>query len=97
MVTSWMKRNPALTVCLVFLFSVCVRIVTAEYVDIGGDNAWRWTSALDVIQGSGFPEWTHHNMRWSVMAPLWLSMKIFGTGPATYYVSPIFFASLGRP
>ncbi|WP_319470302.1 glycosyltransferase family 39 protein [uncultured Pseudodesulfovibrio sp.] len=95
MVTSWMKRNPALTVCLVFLFSVCVRLVTAEYVDIGGDNVWRWTSALDVIQGVGFPEWTHHNMRWSVMAPLWLSMKVFGTGPATYYVSPIFFASLG--
>lgn len=92
---SWIKRNPALAAGLVFLFSVCIRIITAEYIDIGGDNVWRWTSALDAAVGNGYPEWTHHNMRWSVMAPLWLSIKLFGTNPAVYYLSPIFFASLG--
>ncbi|MBI9080438.1 MAG: hypothetical protein JEY79_11945 [Pseudodesulfovibrio sp.] len=90
-----MKKSPAMVACLIFLFSVCIRIITAEYVDIGGDNIWRWTSALDVFHGNGYPEWTHHNMRWSVMGPLLLSMKLFGTNPVIYYVSPIFFASLG--
>jgi hypothetical protein len=90
-----MNKRPVLALLLIFSFSVCVRILTAEYVDIGGDNVWRWTSARDFFAGSGFPEWTHHNMRWPIMAPLWVAMELLGTNPVAYYIPPIFFASLG--
>jgi len=95
MMLAWIKKNPALTACLILLISVCVRIITAEYVDIGGDNVWRWTSARDYFAGTGFPEWTHHNMRWPIMGLLWFSMEIFGSNPVVYYVVPIAVASIG--
>ncbi len=82
------EENPALTACLILLISVCIRIITAEYVDIGGDNLWRWTSAKDFISGVGYPEWTHHNMRWPIMALLCLTMEIFGSNPVAYYLAP---------
>lgn len=78
-----------------FAFSIFVRIITAEYVDIGGDNTTRWVDALRLAKGMGFADWSHHNMRWSIMLPLWGLLKLFGTQPALYYVLPILASSIG--
>lgn len=95
MQASRIKDNPALLILLLILVSIAVRIATAEYVDIGGDNIWRWTSALDLHDGLGLREWTHHNMRWAIMMPLWGVIALLGKNPAVYYVLPILTASVG--
>lgn len=89
------KDNPLLPLLLLIVLSIAVRLATAEYVDIGGDNIWRWTSALDLHDGLGLRRWTHHNMRWAIMLPLWGVINLLGTNPAVYYVLPIAAASLG--
>jgi hypothetical protein len=87
--------NPILPFLLLVCLSVVVRVVTAEYVDIGGDNIWRWVAALDLHDGLGLQGWTHHNMRWSIVLPLWGAVELFGSNPVVYYVLPVLAASLG--
>ena len=94
-VSAWVLRHPALTILLLFLFSVGVRLATAEYIDIGGDNATRWVDALRLVKGMGLTGWSHHNMRWTIIVPLWGLMKLFGTNPVLYYVIPILVSSVG--
>ncbi|WP_169432767.1 glycosyltransferase family 39 protein [Desulfovibrio aminophilus] len=72
-----------------------MRILTAEYVDIGGDNATRWIEVHRVLDGLGLTAWTHQTMRWTISVPVWVLMKLFGTNPMLYYVLPILTASLG--
>jgi len=78
----------------IFLLSIAVRVLTAEYIDIGGDNAARWTYVLGLLQGVDM-QLSHHSARWGIVIPLWGVMKLFGTNPANYYILPILFASLG--
>lgn len=78
-----------------FVASLLVRIVTAEYVDIGGDNATRWVDAIRLANDMGYIDWSHHNMRWTIMVPLWALLEFFGTNPALYYVLPVLVSSLG--
>ncbi len=87
------RRLPLLL--LLFAASVAVRILTAEYVDIGGDNATRWMQVHRLVEGLGYTGWTHQTVRWSIAMPLWAVMKFFGTNPTFYYVLPILSASLG--
>lgn len=79
----------------VFAASVLIRVATAEYIDIGGDNATRWVDAVRLVKNLGFIDWSHHNMRWTIMLPVWGLLKTFGTHPALYYVLPILISSLG--
>jgi len=95
MFKSWIEKNPQLVILLLFAVSICVRVITAEYVDIGGDNVWRWTSARDLLEVGEYQEWTHHNMRWAIMIPLWGLMEVLGTNPVVYYIMPILVASIG--
>ncbi|HMM38440.1 MAG TPA: glycosyltransferase family 39 protein [Desulfovibrio sp.] len=88
-------RRRWLMLLLLFAASVAVRILTAEYVDIGGDNATRWMQVHRLAEGLGYTAWTHQTVRWTIAMPLWALMKLFGTHPALYYVLPILFASLG--
>ena len=82
---------------LLFLFaaSVAVRVLTAEYVDIGGDNSIRWMQAHRLVQGLGYTAWTHQTTRWSIALQLWAVMKLFGANPMLYYVLPILYATMG--
>ncbi len=84
-----------LLLLILFAASVAVRIITAEYVDIGGDNSTRWVEVHRVLDGLGYSAWTHQTMRWTISVPVWVLMKLFGTNPMLYYVLPILTASLG--
>ncbi|WP_147822303.1 glycosyltransferase family 39 protein [Salidesulfovibrio onnuriiensis] len=83
-----------LLLAAVFAFSIVVRVVTAEYVENGGDCVGLWLDARLLTEGMGLPQWTHHNMRWATVMPVWGMMKLLGTHPALYYVIPILFASV---
>jgi len=95
MLKSWIEKNSSLVILLLFVISIGVRFITAEYVDIGGDNVWRWTSARDLFEGVGYHQWTHHNMRWAIMMPLWGVLGLLGKNPGVYYILPILVASIG--
>lgn len=96
-----MTETPALhrqrwfLLLLLFAGSVAVRIITAEYVDIGGDNATRWMQVHRLVEGLGYTGWTHQTVRWSIVVQLWAVMKLWGSNPMLYYVLPILYASLG--
>lgn len=96
-----MTATPALTrqrwLLLLFLFagSVAVRMLTAEYVDIGGDNAFRWMQVHRLVEGLSYTTWNHQTVRWSIALQLWAVMKLWGTNPMLYYVLPVLYASLG--
>jgi len=92
---SWPIRHPLLILGLLFLVSITVRILTAEYVDIGGDNTTRWVDAIRLAEGYGFVDWSHHNMRWAIVIPLFAFIKAFGHHPVLYYALPILFSSIG--
>lgn len=78
----------------IFFLSVLVRLLTAEYIDIGGDNAMRWTYALGLVQDADI-HISHHSARWAILVPLWGVLEVLGTNPSIYYVLPIIYSSIG--
>lgn len=78
-----------------FVTSIVVRMISAEYIDIGGDNSQRWMYAVGLIQDVENLKFSHHSARWAIVLPLWGLLKMVGTNPAYYYVLPILVASIG--
>ena len=76
------------------LLSVFVRVITAEYVDIGGDNSEKWRQALHLLEGGGYTRWYQQTVRWAIMLPLAGIMKTFGFNPVLTYILPITFSTL---
>lgn len=89
----WAEEHRALTLALLFLFSLLVRFVTAEYLDLGGDNATKWMEAHRIAEGLGVSRWYNHSMRWTIVLPLAGLIKLFGPHPALTYVLPFTLAS----
>lgn len=77
-----------------FLFSIIVRTITAEYVDIGGDNSEKWRQVHYLVEGLGYTHWYQQTVRWAILLPLAGIMKTFGLNPVLTYIMPIFFASM---
>ncbi|HBE95281.1 MAG TPA: hypothetical protein DDW80_07560 [Desulfovibrio sp.] len=93
--TTALFRQRWFLLLLLFAGSVAVRVLTAEYVDIGGDNSARWAAVHRLVEGLGYTGWTHQTVRWSIAMQIWAVMKLWGTNPMLYYVLPILYASLG--
>lgn len=91
---SWAENNRILVLFLIFGFSLVVRFLTAEYLDLGGDNAARWMESHRIAEGLGVTQWYNHSMRWTIILPLVGLIKLFGPHPALTYVQPFFYASL---
>ncbi|MCJ2164148.1 MULTISPECIES: glycosyltransferase family 39 protein [unclassified Pseudodesulfovibrio] len=91
----WVENNRSLALMLLFLFSVVVRIMTLEYLDLGGDNAERWMQAHRIAEGLGVTHWYNHSMRWVIVLPLAGLIKLFGPHPAVSAILPILFSSIG--
>lgn len=89
------NKNQQLLIFLsIVLVSVAVRILTAEYIDIGGDNSEKWRQVHHLLEGAGYTKWYQQTVRWGIMLPLAGLMKTFGMNPVLNYVQPIFFSSL---
>jgi len=80
---------------LIFATTILFRYLTAEYIDIGGDNSTVFFGVKHLIATGGFPTWNHHTARWSVTMPLYAIMHFFGTEPRLYYVLPFLFSGIG--
>lgn len=91
---TWCTQHRTLALGAIFLVSLAVRLATAEYIDIGGDNAWRWMEVHRLLAGLPISQWTHQTIRWPINLPLWGLMKIFGPHPAVYPILPVAMASL---
>lgn len=78
----------------IFLLSIVVRIITAEYIDIGGDNSEKWRQVMHLVQGQGYTAWYQQTVRWGILLPLAGIIKIFGYNPTLTYIQPIFFSSI---
>lgn len=91
----WFTRHRGVSLWAVFLLSLAVRLATAEYMDLGGDNARRWMEVHRLLAGLGFSKWDHQTVRWALNLPLWGLMKLFGPHPAIYAVLPVTLASAG--
>ena len=78
----------------IILLSVAVRIITAEYVDIGGDNSEKWRQVQHLLEGGGYTCWYQQTVRWAIMLPLAGIMKTFGLNPVLTYILPIVFSTL---
>ncbi|MEZ7197705.1 hypothetical protein [Pseudodesulfovibrio karagichevae] len=92
-VFDWAERHPAQVLALLFLFSLLVRFVTAEYL-MDGDNASKWVEARRLAAGLGISHWYNHSMRWAVILPLAGLIKLFGPHPLLVYVLPFTLASV---
>ncbi len=90
-----LRDRRTLVLFLLFAASLAIRFLTAEYMDIGGDNAQRWMQAHRLAEGLGYTGWTTQTPRWSISLQIWALMKAFGAHPALIYVLPLFYASLG--
>lgn len=85
------------TLCIfagIFLLSIIVRLVTAEYLDIGGDNSEKWRQVHYLIEGLGYTHWYQQTVRWGILLPLAGIMKTFGLNPTLTYIQPIFYSSM---
>lgn len=90
------QANRTLLIFLcIFLISVVARVVTAEYIDIGGDNSEKWRQVHHLLFGSGYTRWYQQTIRWGIMLPLAGIVKAFGSNPVLAYIQPIFYSSLG--
>ncbi len=78
----------------IILFSIATRILTAEYLDIGGDNSHRWMYAKFLAEGIPITHWYQQTARWAILFPLAGLIKLFGQNPVITYILPIFFSSL---
>ena len=92
--TAWTESNRATVLVLLFLFSILVRFVTAEYLDLDGDNAMKWMEARRIAEGIGVSYWYNHSMRWAIVLPLAGLIKLFGAHPNLAYVFPFTLASV---
>ncbi|GAB7022261.1 hypothetical protein JCM12178A_08190 [Salidesulfovibrio brasiliensis] len=77
-----------------FFFSIVVRILTAEYVENGGDCITLWLNIRRFWEGLGFNAWNHHTMRWAITMPLIAVTKVFGTSAWVYYLLPTLYSSV---
>src|ERR1051325_6731093 len=87
-----LERGPELLLVLaVVLFSLTVRLLLLEPVEIGGDalNKWQfvreWFHAFDL----GKVEWNHHLTRMGVNVPLAVIQAIFGRHALVYHWAAI--------
>ncbi|WP_432738796.1 hypothetical protein [Maridesulfovibrio sp. FT414] len=80
-------------ICLV-LFAVLVRVVTLEYIEIGGDSLCVWENVVNLVNYGHYFEWNHHTMRWAINMPLSLVLELFGTSSLNYYILPVLFSAL---
>jgi len=88
-------RDRTLLVFLgIVLVSVAVRLITAEYVDIGGDNSEKWRQVHYLVEGLGYTQWYQQTVRWAILLPLAGLMKTFGLNPVLMYVQPVLYSSL---
>ncbi len=88
------NANSLLIFLGIFLVSVVVRMLTAEYIDIGGDNSEKWRQVHYLIEGLGYTQWYQQTVRWGILLPLAGLMKTFGLNPILTYVQPIFYSSM---
>lgn len=88
-------NNTTINIVALFTLSVIVRLITAEYVDLGGDNSMRWFFASSLHFGIENLEWSHHTSRWIITLPLWGLLELFGDSLALYYILPIASTSVG--
>ncbi|WP_031482676.1 glycosyltransferase family 39 protein [Maridesulfovibrio frigidus] len=88
------KYCDAIMIAGIVLFTMLIRLVSLEYVEIGGDSLFVWENAVSMVQNGHYLEWNHHNMRWAIGLPLDLLLNIFGTAPLNYYILPVLFSVL---
>ncbi len=79
----------------IIVLSIAVRIITAEYIDIGGDNSEKWRQVQHLLEGTGYTRWYQQTVRWGILLPLAGLMKTFGLNPVLNYVQPIFYSTIG--
>jgi dolichyl-phosphate-mannose-protein mannosyltransferase len=74
----------------IFVAAVLFRVLTAEYIEAGGDAVRKWWFCKLVVQGRwGLLEWNHHTMRWAINLPVIAIQWMLGAHPSVYYVWPI--------
>ncbi|MBI9112716.1 hypothetical protein [Maridesulfovibrio ferrireducens] len=76
------------------LLAVAVRVISLEYIEIGGDSLSVWENVVNLVNSGNYIEWTHHTVRWAINMPLTLVLKMFGTTQANYYILPIFYSAI---
>ncbi len=91
----FLRDRRTLVLFLLFAASLAVRFLTAEYMDIGGDNSHRWMEARRLAENLGYSGWTTQTTRWSISLQIWALMKLCGQHPALSYVLPFLYASAG--
>lgn len=93
------NRSKAPRTLLIFLgivlVSIAVRILTAEYIDIGGDNSEKWRQVHHLLYGSGYTMWYQQTIRWGILLPLAGIAKLYGSNPVLTYIQPVLYSSLG--
>ncbi len=88
------RKKPALdlkVLYLLILFTFIVKIVTAMMIETGGDGIKMWFHIKQLYYGLPFPL-THQSVRFGLILPAYVIMKIFGTHPFLYYVIPFIFS-----
>jgi hypothetical protein len=88
------SRKRLLILAGIILASVVIRLITAEYIDIGGDNSEKLRQAHYLIEGLGYTQWYQQTGRWGIMLPLAGLMKLLGANPIIAYIQPIFYSTL---
>ena len=74
--------------------STAVRVLSLEYIEIGGDSLSVWENVVNLVNNGCYIEWTHHTIRWAINLPLYLILKIFGTASTNYYILPILYSAI---
>ncbi|MDD3311836.1 glycosyltransferase family 39 protein [Pseudodesulfovibrio sp.] len=88
------NEHTALIFLGIVLVSVAVRLLTAEYVDIGGDNFEKWHQVNALLTTGSYTFWYQQTVRWGILLPLAGLMKAFGLNPVIMYVQPVLYSSL---
>lgn len=79
-------------IAALFLFTILIRIVSLEYIEIGGDSINVWNNVVSLVKTGNLVEWTHQTMRWGITMPLYLILKLFGTETPNYYILPVVYS-----
>ncbi|CCO23191.1 ArnT family glycosyltransferase [Maridesulfovibrio hydrothermalis] len=88
------KTSEPLLVAGIFIFAIVVRLISLEYIEIGGDSLCVWENTVNLVNAGHYFEWNHHTMRWAINMPLYLILELFGTSSLNYYILPICYSAL---
>jgi hypothetical protein len=87
-----LSRDDLLVIGALVVFTVLFKLLTVQMIHTSFDERDYWMSAKRLLLALPYSDISHRTIRWAIILPVYLFQLLFGTNPATYYITPVLFS-----